>query len=72
MVERVNELNLYKSKLVVCLDLYDELKRKKISSHDEYIVTRSKLHFLKKEILEICDKISDITAQREKFFKSEI
>jgi hypothetical protein len=72
MVERVNELNFCKSKLVVCLDLYDDLKRKKVSSHDDFIVTKSKLIFLRKEILEICDKMSEITKEREKIVKSGI
>ena len=65
MVEKVNELSHDCNKLSVCVELYDEIQKKEIKSHDEYIINLTKLKFLKDEILDMCDKISRITKRRE-------
>ena len=72
MTHRVEELNLKTSKLAVCLDLYDEIKRSKIDSHEDYIKKRTKLEFLKNEILTITTNISKITKEKENVAKSHI
>lgn len=59
-------------KLSVSVNLYEELKSSEVKSHDDYIVNFTKLDFLQKEILKICDDISSITKQKESVVKKGI
>jgi hypothetical protein len=70
--ERIDILNTSVTKLAVSLDLYDELKQKKVSSHEEYLINKTKLSFLQKEILRTCSSISEITQKKEELVKKEI
>jgi hypothetical protein len=72
MKQKIDALSHNTSKLEVSLNLYEEIKSAKVSSHDEYIINITKLKFLEKEILDSCEKMLEITRKKEINTKSHI
>jgi len=64
--EHIDHLLEESTKLLVASDLYDELKASKVSTHEEYIITLTKIRFLREDILSTCENILKVTRQREK------
>lgn len=70
--EHIDHLLEQSRKLLVACDLYDELQGSKIETHEEYIVTLTKLRFLREDILRTCDEVFRVTRRREHIAKHHV